>query len=46
MATGELQSLRALVTGGTKGIGHALAARLHEERAIVYDDRPPFAQRC
>jgi NAD(P)-dependent dehydrogenase (short-subunit alcohol dehydrogenase family) len=35
MATGELQSLRALVTGGTKGVGHALAARLREEGAIV-----------
>ena len=31
----ELQGLRALVTGGTKGIGHAIAGRLHESGATV-----------
>jgi NAD(P)-dependent dehydrogenase (short-subunit alcohol dehydrogenase family) len=31
----ELQGLRALVTGGTKGIGHAIASRLHESGATV-----------
>ena len=31
----ELQGLRALVTGGTKGIGHAIAVRLHESGATV-----------
>ena len=31
----ELQGLRALVTGGTKGIGHAVAARLRESGATV-----------
>ena len=31
----ELQDLRALVTGGTKGIGHAVAARLRESGARV-----------
>src|SRR5229473_5462896 len=31
----ELQDLRALVTGGTKGIGHAVAARLRESGATV-----------
>src|SRR5258705_746798 len=31
----ELQGLRALVTGGTKGIGHAIAGRLHESGARV-----------
>ena len=31
----EFQGLRALVTGGTKGIGHAIAARLRESRATV-----------
>ena len=31
----EFQGLRALVTGGTKGIGHAIAARLHESGATV-----------
>jgi NAD(P)-dependent dehydrogenase (short-subunit alcohol dehydrogenase family) len=31
----ELEGLRALVTGGTKGIGHAVAARLREEGATV-----------
>ena len=29
----ELQDFRALVTGGTKGIGHAVAARLRESGA-------------
>ncbi|WP_165250981.1 SDR family oxidoreductase [Paludisphaera soli] len=31
----ELEGLRALVTGGTKGIGEAVAARLREEGAKV-----------
>jgi hypothetical protein len=31
----EFQGLRALVTGGTKGIGHAIAARLRESGATV-----------
>lgn len=31
----ELHGLRALVTGGTKGIGHAIAARLRESGATV-----------
>jgi NAD(P)-dependent dehydrogenase (short-subunit alcohol dehydrogenase family) len=31
----ELQHLRALVTGGRKGIGHAVAARLRESGAKV-----------
>jgi NAD(P)-dependent dehydrogenase (short-subunit alcohol dehydrogenase family) len=31
----ELQGLRALVTGGTKGIGRAIAARLRESGATV-----------
>jgi NAD(P)-dependent dehydrogenase (short-subunit alcohol dehydrogenase family) len=31
----DLQDLRALVTGGTKGIGHAVAARLRESGARV-----------
>src|SRR5712691_5098732 len=31
----ELQGLRALVTGGTKGIGHAIAGRLNESGATV-----------
>jgi NAD(P)-dependent dehydrogenase (short-subunit alcohol dehydrogenase family) len=31
----ELQDLRALVTGGTKGIGHAVAVRLRESGAKV-----------
>src|SRR5258708_28483938 len=31
----ELQGLRALVTGGTKGIGQAIAARLRECGATV-----------
>ena len=31
----ELEGLRALVTGGTKGIGQAVAARLHECGATV-----------
>jgi NAD(P)-dependent dehydrogenase (short-subunit alcohol dehydrogenase family) len=31
----ELQSQRALVTGGTKGIGAAIVARLREEGAVV-----------
>jgi NAD(P)-dependent dehydrogenase (short-subunit alcohol dehydrogenase family) len=31
----ELESLRALVTGGTKGIGRAVAARLREAGATV-----------
>jgi NAD(P)-dependent dehydrogenase (short-subunit alcohol dehydrogenase family) len=33
--TGELAGRRALVTGGTKGIGGAVAARLREAGAIV-----------
>src|SRR5262245_25631678 len=35
MAAGDLRGLRALVTGGSKGIGHAVARRLHDERATV-----------
>jgi NAD(P)-dependent dehydrogenase (short-subunit alcohol dehydrogenase family) len=31
----ELQGLRALVTGGTRGIGRAIAARLRESGAAV-----------
>ena len=31
----ELRGLRALVTGGTKGIGQAIAARLRESGATV-----------
>jgi NAD(P)-dependent dehydrogenase (short-subunit alcohol dehydrogenase family) len=31
----ELEGLRTLVTGGTRGIGGAVAARLHEAGAIV-----------
>ena len=31
----ELQDFRALVTGRTKGIGHAVATRLHESGAKV-----------
>src|SRR5260221_9264506 len=31
----NLQDRRALVTGGTKGIGHAVAARLRESGATV-----------
>jgi len=31
----ELHDLRALVTGGTRGIGHAVAARLREAGARV-----------
>ena len=31
----ELDGLRALVTGGTKGIGQAVAARLREGGATV-----------
>jgi|GEM_PF-3065847 NAD(P)-dependent dehydrogenase (short-subunit alcohol dehydrogenase family) len=31
----ELDGKRALVTGGTKGIGHAVAARLRESGAKV-----------
>ena len=33
--SGELQGLRALVTGGTKGIGEAVVARLREQGAVV-----------
>ena len=29
MASAELRGLRALVTGASKGIGHAVANRLH-----------------
>jgi hypothetical protein len=35
MASGELVGLRALVTGASKGIGHAVARRLHNEGATV-----------
>src|SRR6185295_2196081 len=31
----ELRGLRALVTGASKGIGYAIATRLHDEGAIV-----------
>lgn len=32
---GDLQGLRALVTGGTRGVGAAVVARLREEGAAV-----------
>jgi len=35
MASGELHGLRALVTGASKGIGYAVAKRLHGEGATV-----------
>jgi NAD(P)-dependent dehydrogenase (short-subunit alcohol dehydrogenase family) len=35
MASAELRSLRALVTGASKGIGLAVANRLHVEGATV-----------
>ena len=35
MPAGWLHGLRALVTGASKGVGHAIATRLHEERAAV-----------
>ena len=35
MASTELRGLRALVTGASKGIGHAIANRLHIEGATV-----------
>jgi NAD(P)-dependent dehydrogenase (short-subunit alcohol dehydrogenase family) len=35
MADRELEGLRALVTGASKGIGHAVAARLRERGATV-----------
>ena len=35
MASAELRGLRALVTGASKGIGHAVANRLHLEGATV-----------
>jgi NAD(P)-dependent dehydrogenase (short-subunit alcohol dehydrogenase family) len=35
MAVGELHGLRALVTGASKGMGHAIATRLHAEGAIL-----------
>ena len=35
MASVELRGLRALVTGASKGIGHAIANRLHVEGAAV-----------
>jgi NAD(P)-dependent dehydrogenase (short-subunit alcohol dehydrogenase family) len=35
MASAELCGLRALVTGASKGIGHAVARRLHVEGARV-----------
>ena len=33
--SGELRGLRALVTGASKGIGHAVATRLRDEGATV-----------
>ena len=42
----ELQGLRALVqTGGTKGIGRAIAARLRESGATVAYDGADSARR-
>jgi len=35
MPAGWLHGLRALVTGASKGVGHAIATRLHEEGAAV-----------
>ena len=35
MASAELRGLRALVTGASKGIGYAVANRLHDEGATV-----------
>jgi NAD(P)-dependent dehydrogenase (short-subunit alcohol dehydrogenase family) len=35
MADRELEGLRALVTGASRGIGHAIAARLREDGATV-----------
>lgn len=35
MATGELEGLRALVTGASKGIGYAVAGRLQGAGATV-----------
>ena len=35
MAPAELRGLRALVTGASKGIGYAIANRLHVEGARV-----------
>ena len=36
----ELDGRRALVTGGTQGIGHAVATRLREAGATVLTGRP------
>ena len=47
MGTGELSGRKALVTGGSKGIGHAIAAKLSAEGAevaIVARDADALAQ--
>jgi len=40
----ELKGLRALVTGGTKGIRHAIAGRLNESGATVHMSPSSFRQ--